>query len=369
MTEQQILAGNFVFISYSHRDADAVKEDVKALQERGVRVWFDANMRLSESWMDQAHKVMTHPNCRGVIFYHSKYSYVSNACSIEREKAWEQHQKDEGYGFWFVNLEGKSIDTIDDEAMDYAREELNDRSLYKNASRGKLLSEFNSNYLCIFRTDSASCVETIYQKIARDKGLVDDVGSVTSSLENMGVMSKDTKGMKFGVYLNEKYTAPLNREGKGERFQAEDGTEYIVRDEQIYTVQPLYWKLLYVENDVSVFLCDEIIDYCKGGAFASEFLESKFYPVAFSEEEKAKLSGRMPRLLTKADLEKNQTPSAIALHHQPDSLPRHWWVDMDGLMKDWKMTYCNDVPYPKGFVISIEKGVRPVIEIPTKNLQ
>lgn len=377
MTEEQILAGNFVFISFSHKDNAAVEQDVKALHARGVRVWFDENMHLSESWKTQASKVMTHPNCRGVIFYHSKYSFVSEPCSLERKIAWEQHLKDETYGYWFVNLEGKNMDVIEQEAALLAINEnrfahyttARDGELFKKVRGDEKDADEKGGFLYIPRKDGAACVEEIYQKIARRQGLVDDVGSVISSLEKKGIMSKDTKGMKFGVYINQKYTAPLNHEGTDGRFTADNGTEYIARDNQIYTVLPLYWKLLYVENDVAVFLCDEIIDYSKGGEDAREFLESKFYSVAFSEEEKGKLNGRLPRLLTQEDIDKNQTPSALALHDLPDPMHRHWWIDADGMMQNWKMTYCNGTPYPKGFVVSVEKGIRPVIEIPTKNLQ
>ena len=70
LNEEKILSGNFVFISYSHKDQAAVTEDMEALLGQGVRVWFDVNMRLGDNWAQIAEQTILHKNCVGAIFYY-----------------------------------------------------------------------------------------------------------------------------------------------------------------------------------------------------------------------------------------------------------------------------------------------------------
>ena len=40
----------YIFVSYSHRDSDAVMTAIEALQKEGFRVWFDGGIEAGSEW-------------------------------------------------------------------------------------------------------------------------------------------------------------------------------------------------------------------------------------------------------------------------------------------------------------------------------
>lgn len=368
MTEDKVLAGNFVFISYSHADIDAVREDVRILHSRGARIWFDENMRLSDNWKEIAREKLTHPNCKGAIFYNSKAAILSGAVSLERQIVTSRMKTDAEFGYWSVNVDGKTMQDIYAEAMVSAP------TNFLSTLQYELLPMFNDDILYIPRTPKENFAERIFEEICKKRMVVDDTGLVITKLEETSSISKDTKCYSFGAYINEKYPIPLRHEKPNERFTI-NATEYISKDNQIYTVRPLQWKILYVEDAVAVLLCNEIICGAYGGDCLSEFLTDVFNEIAFSATERAKLAS-LPRLLTLHDIEKakeksteTEFKSSLLLGTPPNPYRSHWWIDASGLLENWQMTYCNDKPFENGFVISVKKGVRPVIELPVNQLQ
>lgn len=69
----------YIFISYSHMNANVVLSDVVELKRRGLNIWIDYD-RLNggkddsdTTWADKIRNTLQNPNCKGVIFYLSKY--------------------------------------------------------------------------------------------------------------------------------------------------------------------------------------------------------------------------------------------------------------------------------------------------------
>ena len=344
MTEDKILAGNFLFVSYSHKDEDVIKEDVKALQEKGVRVWFDINMRTGDEWEEIAEKIIAHPNCKGVLFYNSEHSLVSEAVKLEREHTQARMKIDPDFNYWAVHLVDKSIEDFNRELARTAP------SIYFEAL-SLIMQMFKQDRLYITRTDSEQCVKKIIDDIARPKEMVDDIGDVTK--------------ICFGAFAGEEYKVPLKHESPNERFVA-NGREYISHNNQLYNLSPLYWTPLYSENSVVVFLCDKIIGYSQGGEYAEDFLENVVYKIAFSDKEKKMLKSK-PRLLTLEDIKKTQ--SNIESQSEFVFRKNHWWIDSPGLLENWQKTCCNGKINQNGFIINVDKGIRPVIEITAEQVK
>ncbi|MCH5350573.1 MAG: toll/interleukin-1 receptor domain-containing protein [Clostridiales bacterium] len=362
MTEEKILAGNFVFVSYSHLDTEIVEEDVLALQKLGVRVWFDANMRVGDNWQEIAREKLSHANCKGVLFYNSKNSYISKAVHLERQIVKERLASDDKLGYWSVNIDGKSCTDIFIEAIKKATESSPERIPTLTKEFRELFDElFQDEKICVMRVSSQDYIEKIYQEIARPYMLVDDVGLVVGELEKAGIISRDTGCIKFGRYIDKQCPLPLpHGEGNGQIVTKTDEV-YIYKDGQNYTTRPLLWKLLYVEDDRAVLLCSEIVEASCGGASVNPIL-ADFKQMAFSKEQQELLLDG-PRLMTEADIEKNQNPHSLSLYPAPDPYRSHWWIDGKGLLDKWQKTYCDGKEHKKGFVISVKKGVRPVIAV------
>lgn len=357
MTEDKILAGNFLFVSYSHKDMDCVREDVRALQAMGVRIWFDENMRIGDNWQAIAREKLGHPNCKGVIFYNSAASFLSDAVLLERQEALARAEKEKNFGVYSVNIGGKTMQQLYTEAMQGAEQGFLEKMLRD------LLPHFNDKELYIPRYGSQECVAQIYQKIVRPNLAVDEAELFKDAFREYGGGSCRTDHFRFGSYFGTPCTVPFKHSSPTERFFANE-TEYISYNNVLFELRPLEWDLLYAENAVAILLCTEILDFTCGGADADRYLKETFAKLAFSAKEREQLRAE-PRLLTPSDIDKAKeifAPEGKGAH-------RHWWIDADGLMDNWQMTYCRNKPYPNGFNVMMKKGIRPVIEFPIDKLK
>jgi len=80
--------GNYVFISYSHRDYRTVYNDLAFFSyntRKKVRFWYDEGLPAGNDWFAEAEKRLSDPNCVGVIFYLSENLLRSAAVLKEIE--------------------------------------------------------------------------------------------------------------------------------------------------------------------------------------------------------------------------------------------------------------------------------------------
>lgn len=77
----------FVFISYSHKDADLVISDIAELKHHGVALWYDVSIYYGENWDEKALGKIAEKNCVGLIVYVSKNSLCSKAVAEETATA------------------------------------------------------------------------------------------------------------------------------------------------------------------------------------------------------------------------------------------------------------------------------------------
>lgn len=74
---------NYVFISYSHKDAECVFDVLQSLFEADVNYWYDAELTDGQVWNEEVPDVIASPDCVGAIFFLSENSIVSNAVCQE----------------------------------------------------------------------------------------------------------------------------------------------------------------------------------------------------------------------------------------------------------------------------------------------
>lgn len=90
---------DYFFVSYSHRDYRKVYPDIFNLQEAGLNLWYDRGIPAGKDWRDIANKYMGPGVCKGVLFYISEASLLSEAVYNEMEYA-KAHKK----AFFSLNL-------------------------------------------------------------------------------------------------------------------------------------------------------------------------------------------------------------------------------------------------------------------------
>lgn len=106
-----IEAKDFLFISYKHDDIEVVDAIISRLYEKGVRIWYDANLHIGESWTEIAEEKIMHPNCRGIILFNSAAAFKSHPVHLERSWTMERLKKDtkgENFGYFSVNINNDS---------------------------------------------------------------------------------------------------------------------------------------------------------------------------------------------------------------------------------------------------------------------
>ncbi|MBQ2963100.1 MAG: toll/interleukin-1 receptor domain-containing protein [Clostridia bacterium] len=362
LDEKKILKGNFIFVSYNHLNANAIEEDMKLLLDKGVRLWYDINMKkhLGEKWIDIVKEKINHPNCVGVLFYNSTDAFVSPSVQKEQEYVLDRLKKG-NFKHWSVNLEGKQTFKMFNDANNIL-----DTKEYSDFQHNVQRALFNDDILCIQRTDSETTVKRIIEDIAVIYGLIDNEETFIDHMQKNSSTATNPEEIILGRYISGEYIGPeYAPDFADQRFGI---TQNLIQlNQKRYFTKELKWKLLYVkDNTTAVLLCIDIIcnDTFESGL---KFLTKTFIDISFLEEEK-KNGPITARYLTQYDIERCQSI------HRDDSLKpvsleaKHWWIDIDGLTSNWKQTIIGDYCYSKGFVILSKKGIRPVIEIPISNI-
>lgn len=90
---------DFYFVSYSHKDYKKVIKDILLLEDMGINIWYDTDMHIGENWEEIAQMYISKFQCKGIIFYLSEASILSNACNKEIEYVLSNNKQ-----FFSINL-------------------------------------------------------------------------------------------------------------------------------------------------------------------------------------------------------------------------------------------------------------------------
>lgn len=71
----------YIFVSYSHRDGETIARILEALDEKGVRIWYDEGIEWGTEWPESIAKHLH--ECAVVMAFHSKTSVESRNCRQE----------------------------------------------------------------------------------------------------------------------------------------------------------------------------------------------------------------------------------------------------------------------------------------------
>lgn len=362
LDEAKILSNKFIFVSYSHVDRDAVREDMSALLARGVRVWYDENMRLGDDWTEIAKRVLMHENCVGALFYNSPSAFISTAVQIEQNYARLRMEKG-NFEIWSVHIDSETAEQIFVKACALTT----NQKEYIFQVMPVQTQMFTENNIYLLRDNSQSTVDYLYDNIAVPYNIVDNEDNFMDNVQRNSISSsRHTEEITLGKYIAVRYIGPEQPNGdENQRFGAQENLAQL--DGEVYTMRDLHWRLLYVHDGKAVLLCTQILAQMTFEQ-GQKLLSDTFSKIAFSSEELKKLGTPVIRYMTSRDVERCfevHNEDALKLSNKGEFA--HWWIDEDGLTASWKQTYSDDFRYKKGFIGFMKKGVRPVIEIPTKS--
>ena len=71
----------YIFISYSHKDSEAVYPELKRLNQSGFKVWYDEGIAPGASWRDELAERLA--DCSVFVFFVTSSSVKSSNCAKE----------------------------------------------------------------------------------------------------------------------------------------------------------------------------------------------------------------------------------------------------------------------------------------------
>ncbi len=373
--EARIFEGPFCLVSYSHRDKDAVYDDIKALQEKKARIWIDHsrdsdNMTYGDNWREKIENALSHPNCVGAFIYISPYSLAGKATQWEHEQI-----RSRGLKYYIISMNRpgdasgtrfrkhfSAAEALCDE--DDSTEPCYIDPTYYDNIEPKQKEWINDDVLHIRRTDSEQCSAALLE-IAESYGIISTAARTKQKLDSFN--KKDYSSLFIGICKSREVSdiMPEDRE-RNSRFRR-GGASYLCIDRRVYTTKPIEWHFLYTKpNAVHVFIADEVLGQCPWtdiDAFLRVFGETSL------DDSERKLISSV-RILSGEDIESTEPVQLEnALKLPDDQRGLSWWVDKPGLLDAWMQTYKDNRPYGYGFLVKLAKGVRPVIEITDSDLK
>ncbi|MCM1306895.1 MAG: toll/interleukin-1 receptor domain-containing protein [Bacteroides sp.] len=104
--------GSYVFISYSHEDAQYVGKALTALNEYGADFWYDVKLKTGENWINKVEEVVENKNCRGILYFISANFLFSSACLKEFDMYKKLKEERKDFDVAFVLLDEVKVDDL-----------------------------------------------------------------------------------------------------------------------------------------------------------------------------------------------------------------------------------------------------------------
>ena len=371
-TREELSKDDFLFISYKHGEKNSVVEDVLSfLYDEGVRFWYDADLVVSENWKKVAEGLIKHEKCRGVIFFNSVESFISEPVHEERgfccEKIKECEKSGETFRIIPVNIGSPSAIEIMKDVFDRYADDI--RGLNRDFP-----FKYIKNIAALFENDNIYCYADPENKDGYKKSIYETVLRLIPSVVDKSFLQmkklQDSSGgasVELGVCADKPTGAvPSSLLDKDGRVTLH-GITYIIDGGKAYTVKPIHWRVLYPKDDEIVLIAEDTVALRFGGAELNAWLTGGFIESAFTDEQRAAIT--QIRLLKGEDIAKVNDAKRIAFPETPSNPEGHWWIgDMSyGALQ--RVVRKEGMVYSMGYNIRTKRsGVRPVITVSKSDL-
>lgn len=273
----------FLFISYRHTDSEYVYNDLEKLYDAGLQFWYDDRIEDGESWKSFVKGILTKSSCKGVIFYVSKNSIVSEAIEEEIDCFSELKKERSDFLMRIVSIGGKSMmkhlwDLSNSLSADDFERVMPQKRLIK------VLSTFRSDilYNCKANPEDYSFHERLLCDLAK-------YGVVVSSETCMDILiSKEIFVKNNGRYM---FTV-----GQYPSVQADNvfspaengdfefgGQQYRSNEYKVFQFSPIDWYLISMDDKLGYFVSKDILDLTSWNSY--ELWLDSFKKTAFTDTE------------------------------------------------------------------------------------
>lgn len=361
-TKEEVVQEPFLFVSYKHEDNAVVTEVIDFLYNQGVRLWYDADLVIGDKWPEVAEGLIKHDNCRGIIFFNSHNSFLSEPIYQERNFALEKAElcKKKGQPFLIFPVNIGQPSTMLLLKSVFASLPGNDREMEKIFPL-----KFLKGISMLFSSDTIYCYADPENSDEYKNRLVSNIKkALPSVIDNNALsereMEKSLGGARATVSLgicrsNPAENLPEYFLSKDQRFDYQ-GSTFLVNSGVAYETKKISWRPIYFADDHVVLLSECIVDMRNGGDLLKSWLNDAFLQQSFNEVERSEILN--VRLLNESDISKLQSPDLLVFSDS-DS---HWWLDSRSMGALQKVVKKDGSIYNSGYNFRTKKsGVRPVI--------
>lgn len=376
-SRDEIVKGDFLFVSYRHEDREIVFGIVDLLISMGVRIWCDVDLKPGEQWDERVRAIIEHPKCLGAIFFNSTSAFLSAPIAQERFIAHAKRKRlgEDGISFFVlpvnigrpstVRLLKSTLESLpdDDSEIDskFPLERIND-----------IVDLFNRKTLYVYAdgTNAQHCAETILSGIESFVPTVVDVSKV--KLKGLGESVARKSGnipcITFGRYKSTESTALppylLARDG----IEEYNGEKYIIEAGKAYATAPIEWLCIYCDGDKAYLVSEKILEMRFGGDDLRKWLTTVFLESAFDSTERSCMIDK-PLLVREQDIARADSKEFLKAAANERFSEKQWWIDAFSMGIMQKVIREDGSLYSHGYNSRIKKcGVRPMITVDMKEL-
>ncbi len=364
-TKAEIENSDFLFVSYKHDDVETVSAIISQLYEKGVRLWYDADLHIGDNWLQIAKELIENPNCKGVIFFNSISSFKSQPVHNERQLALARLEASREGGAPFhifptnitcgsnIFLLKQVFDSLPAEPMSLARE-------FPFDYLQIITSLFDDDNIYAAPDDVTACAEKLFLSIKNK--IPNAIDTDYLHMKKLEQNFEQTRvNFELGICKGEPTAELPVYELQRDQVISVKNEKYIVSNKQGFRAKPIVWLPLYCENDVFAMLAQDIVDTRSGGPELQAWLSGAFQELAFTPQERSAIRGI--RLMSLEDMKKALSQDGFALQDA------HWWIsDMNsGALQ--KVIRKDGTVYTNGYHFrNTKSGVRPVLLISKDDL-
>lgn len=351
---------NFFFISYNQKDGDKiVYKDEEYFKKHFFNCWIDKDgMRATDNtWIERARATIFNENCKGAVFYLSENSLKSDAVEEEIKIVTERIAQDSSFFAFAVVVNAgsvleliKNIYTCTDNSQLVKVLPIN-----RIATIAKI---FTDEKIYIVRNDNN--LETYYQSLEknlRDYGVILDKQKAIQDMQASGIIDAHST-ISFGRFYQE--NTILNKLVSCKNvFEKIDDDYYIELDDGIHKGVDIKWIILDYDasNKKMTLISEKSITNIRGRDI-DEWLNGQFANIAFTEEERSKIDGRI-KTLSYEDYNRYASREGLNLNPYAD---RYWLSSRNERGEVNMLMYVNEGEVKKmGLNKTKECGIRPII--------
>ncbi len=363
----------YLFVSYSHKSAQVVYDDLLGLYDLGLNFWYDAELRSGDIWNKIVEERLADPNCCGAVFFFDENCLSGDAIETEIE-LFEKYkaQRQDLFSFCVISEEDDSVYAIVRNAFVKCAG-MNTAQLQSALPEERILtvlSAFNKDKIYKLRT--GDYLHEIVEDVRKQapEAIADEQTAIDKFRILFGNNINQVDGkyeVTFGSYPTKTYIGG-NGIIAGKVQTLPDGVKVFNDNGRYYQFEPITWILAGIFDNNAILISKSVIDICAGDnislADKLKFLEE----VAFSESEK-KLLGAKPYLPSVEDIKnlegKENQLKVTAYVSDKNKLPFNfaWLADMSGTNRKTLCGFVGDVADVDDDFLNSYGGFMPAITL------